>query len=105
MHYVRAPGADEHGARFGDLDEAFGKAHLVLEDDYSFHGSTHAAIEPHGTVARYDGAGRYTLWSATQAPRHVQRGVARALDVAESSIRVIPTAVGGGTWRAPSSSL
>ncbi len=81
---------------FGDPEAGFEEAKVVVEDTFFHPRVTHAAIEPHGTIARYDGAGRYTLWSATQAPRHVQRGVAKALDVAESSIRVIPTAVGGG---------
>jgi len=81
---------------FGDPDEGFRRAEVVVEDTFYHPRVTHAALEPHGTVARYDGGGRFTLWTSTQAPRHVQRGVATALDVAESSVRVIPCAVGGG---------
>jgi len=86
----------EYHHAFGDPDEGFRAAVVVVEDDFFHPRVTHAALEPHGTIARYEGGGRYTLWTSTQTPRHVQRGVAEALDVPESSVRVVPGAVGGG---------
>jgi 4-hydroxybenzoyl-CoA reductase subunit alpha len=81
---------------FGNPEAGFEAADLVVEDSFFHPRVTQAAIEPHGAIGRYDGEGRYTIWTSTQTPRHVQRGVALALGVPERLIRVIPCAVGGG---------
>lgn len=80
---------------FGDPDAAFRSAVVIVEDEFKHPRVTHAALEPHGTVAVHEPGERYTLWTSTQTPRHVQQGVARALEVEESAVRVIPCAVGG----------
>jgi 4-hydroxybenzoyl-CoA reductase subunit alpha len=96
IHHDRPRNIDkEYHHVFGDPDQGFAEADVIVEDTFFHPRVTHAALEPHGTVALYE-SGRYTLWTSTQTPRHVQRGVAIALDVPESAIRVIPCAVGGG---------
>jgi carbon-monoxide dehydrogenase large subunit len=57
-----------------------------------------SAIDPRGSIARYDPAtGEYTLWSTTQAP-HVHRLLLAAfvLGVPEQKIRIIAPDIGGG---------
>jgi 4-hydroxybenzoyl-CoA reductase alpha subunit len=80
---------------FGDVDAALSEADVVVEDDYSFHGTTHAAIEPHCAVASYSADGVLTLWSSTQITHYLQRAVARVVGVPESRVRVIQPCVGG----------
>ena len=80
---------------FGDLDAAFASADVVLEDDFVFHGSTHAAIEPHCAVARASADGLVTLWSSTQITHYVQREVSRVLGIPQSRLRVIQPVLGG----------
>ncbi|MEZ6020988.1 MAG: molybdopterin cofactor-binding domain-containing protein [Planctomycetota bacterium] len=80
---------------FGDLDGAFEGADLVLEGDYSFHGSTHGMIEPHCAVAQVDSAGLLTLWSSTQITHYVHRALAHVLDLPAHRIRVIQPCLGG----------
>jgi 4-hydroxybenzoyl-CoA reductase subunit alpha len=80
---------------FGDLDAAFASADVVLEDDFVFHGSTHAAIEPHCAVARASADGLVTLWSSTQITHYVQREVSRVLGIPQSRLRVIQPTLGG----------
>ena len=80
---------------FGDVDAALEQAHLLVEGDYTFHGTTHAPIEPHCAVARCDASGLLTVWSATQVPHYLHRTLARVLDMPERAIRVIQPAVGG----------
>jgi 4-hydroxybenzoyl-CoA reductase subunit alpha len=46
---------------FGDVEAQVANADLVIEDDYSFHSSTHAAIEPHCAVAQPNSDNRITL--------------------------------------------
>jgi 4-hydroxybenzoyl-CoA reductase alpha subunit len=80
---------------FGDLEQGFRSADLVVEEDYSFHGTTHAAIEPHCAVAQASADGVLTLWSSTQITHYVQRALARALGLSEARIRVIQPCLGG----------
>jgi 4-hydroxybenzoyl-CoA reductase subunit alpha len=80
---------------FGDPEAGFAAAQVIVEDDFFHPRVTHAALEPHGAVGRYEGDDAYTVWTSTQTARHVQRGVAIALGVPERKVRVIPCAVGG----------
>ncbi len=80
---------------FGEVDESFDSADVVVEGDYSFHGSTHGAIEPHCAVAQVDAAGLLTLWSSTQITHYVHRALALVLDLPAHRIRVIQPNLGG----------
>ncbi len=86
----------EYHHSFGDSVRGLAEADVVVADTFYHPRVSQAATEPHGTLARFDGADHWTIWTSTQTPRHVQRGVALALDVPAESIRVIPCAVGGG---------
>jgi len=80
---------------FGDIEEALEGSDVVVEDDYSFHGSTHTAIEPHCAVAQYSADGVLTVWSSTQITHYVHRALARVLELPAHKIRVIQPALGG----------
>lgn len=81
---------------FGDVDAQLAEADLVVENDYYFHSTTHAAIEPHCAVATFGNDGRLTLWSATQITHYVHRALSRVLEMDPAKIRVIQPDVGGG---------
>jgi 4-hydroxybenzoyl-CoA reductase alpha subunit len=80
---------------FGDVDTALSHADAVVEGDYFFHGTTHAAIEPHCAVAQYAAAGVLTLWSSTQITHYVHRALAHVLGLPAHRIRVIQPCLGG----------
>jgi len=80
---------------FGAVDAALSSADVVVEDDYFFHGSTHAPIEPHCAVATYSPEGVLTLWSATQITHYVHRALAQVLELPAHKIRVIQPCLGG----------
>jgi 4-hydroxybenzoyl-CoA reductase subunit alpha len=80
---------------FGAVDEAFAGADVVLEADFSFHGSTHTPIEPHCAVAQVSADGLLTLWSATQITHYVHRALAAVLEWPAQKIRVIQPCLGG----------
>jgi len=80
---------------FGDVDAAIDGADVVVEGDYSFHGTTHTAIEPHCAVATYSADGLLSVWSSTQITHYVQRALARVLELPESRIRVVQPCLGG----------
>ncbi len=81
---------------FGDADAAFEAAPLVVAGDYFFHGTSHAAIEPHCAIGELGRDGLLTVWSATQVPHYLHRALARVLELPPNRVRVIQPAVGGG---------
>ncbi|MCA9001267.1 MAG: molybdopterin-dependent oxidoreductase, partial [Planctomycetes bacterium] len=80
---------------FGEVDEQLVASHVVVEGEFSFHGSTHGAIEPHCAVAQVDPKGLLTLWTATQISHYVHRALAHVLDLPAHRIRVIQPNLGG----------
>jgi len=86
----------ETSLEFGDVKEGFAQADHIQEDTYFFQGNTHAALEPHATVASMGDDGRLTVWSSTQVPHYLHRILAKVLELPAGQIRVIATAVGGG---------
>lgn len=80
---------------FGDVEAGLAQAATVVEGDYSFHGTTHAAIEPHCALARYGADGLLTLWSSTQITHYVHRALARVLGLPAHRIRVVQPCLGG----------
>jgi len=75
-----------------------------VEEDYSFHGTTHTAIEPHCALAQVSADGLLTLWSSTQITHYVHRALSRVLQWPAHKIRVIQPCLGGafGGNRTPS---
>ncbi|MCC6409530.1 MAG: molybdopterin-dependent oxidoreductase [Planctomycetes bacterium] len=80
---------------FGAIDQALATSDVIVEDEYTFHGTTHAAIEPHCAVAQYSADGVLTVWSATQITHYVHRALARVLELAPHRIRVVQPCLGG----------
>ncbi len=80
---------------FGEVDEAFAAAAVVVEGDWHYSGSTHAPIEPHCAVASWDADGRLTLHSSTQVMHYLHRELARVLELDPQDVRVIQPTLGG----------
>lgn len=80
---------------FGDVDGAFASAAATVQGTWDYAGSTHAAIEPHCAIARWDGNGGLELWSSTQVMHYVHRELARQFDLPPSRIRVYQPTIGG----------
>ncbi|HEV3316728.1 MAG TPA: molybdopterin cofactor-binding domain-containing protein, partial [Candidatus Angelobacter sp.] len=87
---------------FGDPDRGFAEADLVVEHRYLAAEVTHAAMEPHCTLASFEidsqtgKPGRLTVWSSTQVPYYLQHKLSIVLELPMSQIRVIKPLVGGG---------
>lgn len=75
--------------------EATSGATRVFEHAYNFPPIHHYAVEPHGCIASWDGAG-LTLWSATQNPFLIRRAMADTFQLPMSRVRVIVPTIGGG---------
>lgn len=85
----------EYHHDFGNVEEGFQTADHVRNDSFFCPRVTHAAMEPHSTVANYD-ANKLTVWSSTQTPYYLHRTIALVLGMPMSRIRVIKPLVGGG---------
>ena len=82
---------------FGDLEKGLAEADLAVSERFVCAEVTHAALEPHSTLADYDPqAGRITVWSSTQVPYYLHLTLANVLSLPHEKIRVIKPLVGGG---------
>src|SRR5436309_6485581 len=87
---------------FGDPDQGFREADRVIEGRYLANEVTHAAMEPHSTLASFEldsqtgQLGRLTVWSSTQVPYYLQHKLSIVLEMPMAQIRVIKPLVGGG---------
>ena len=79
----------------GDVEKAFKEADYTDKHYYQTQQMVHAAIEPHGAVAKYEN-GEWTIWTTTQGAYVSRYWIAWGLGVPESSVRVIKPMVGGG---------
>src|SRR5712692_7082910 len=87
---------------FGDPDKALAEADYVAEGRFIANEVTHAAMEPHSTLAAFEldphtgKLGRLTVWSSTQVPYYLQHKLSLVLEMPMAQIRVIKPLVGGG---------
>jgi len=81
--------------RHGDPEAGFASADLIVEETYITPPASHAALEPHGVIAQWEGR-RLTVWSTTQAPFAVQEALAEIFGIPRESVRVIAPPLGGG---------
>ncbi|UCC26449.1 MAG: molybdopterin-dependent oxidoreductase [Gemmatimonadales bacterium] len=80
---------------FGDVAGQIQGSEHVIECEYYFEGTTHAAIEPHCAIGLASGDGRLTVWSTTQVPHYLHRELARVFEVDPAMVRVLQPPVGG----------
>ena len=87
-----APGRPrEHG----NVDQAFGECAAVIEGFYTTPVQIHHPMETHGTTASWTDDG-LTSWASTQGISSVRDGLAGALQLDQSKVRVITEFMGGG---------
>jgi 4-hydroxybenzoyl-CoA reductase subunit alpha len=92
----------EYHHSFGVPDRGFAEADYVHEARYIANEVTHAAMEPHSTLAAFEPdphtgeLGRLTVWSSTQVPYYLQHKLSLVLNMPMAQVRVIKPLVGGG---------
>ena len=86
---------------FGDPDAGFAQADAIVEGRYIAQEVTHAAMEPHSTLAYFEfdaqtgEEGRLIVQSSTQVPYYLQHKLSIVLEKPMQQIRVIKPLVGG----------
>src|SRR6187455_655344 len=80
----------------GEVDAAFAKADVVVEETYEFGRHTGVTLEGRALLADYNAADNaLTVYHSTQAPHMMQDIFSRHLDLPEGNVRVIAKDVGG----------
>ena len=77
------------------VDEAFARAHQIVEDRFTTNRQYQAYLEPKAAVATY-ADGRYTIHTSVQHPYNVRERTAQLLGVGVSAVRVVGHTIGGG---------
>ncbi len=79
----------------GDVDAGFAAADAVVERTFRTGCQIHTPMEPHGSVASWEGA-HLTVWDTTQGVFAVRAELAQALGLPLANVRVISHYMGGG---------
>ena len=113
VSYERAPGAYDLAAAMssavrpakliggpsdsavGDFATAFESAPVKLDAMYTTPDESHAMMEPHATMAQWDGD-KLTLWTSTQMVAWLVADLVKTLKIAKENIKVISPFTGGG---------
>jgi carbon-monoxide dehydrogenase large subunit len=81
----------------GDVARALAGADIRLTETFRHARCSSSPMEPRGVMASVDPVdGTLTVWASTQAPHLMRSGLAEALRLPESRIRILCPAVGGG---------
>jgi len=81
--------------RVGDFEGAFARAPVTLDETYTTPDESHAMMEPHATIASWEGD-RLTLWTSNQMIAWGKRDVAKTLGIPADRVRLDSPYVGGG---------
>ena len=79
----------------GDFAGAFAAAPVQLDVTYTTPLQTHAMMEPHATLAVWQGD-KLTLYTANQLLNEGQKNVAKTLKIPEDNVRLVSYYIGGG---------
>ena len=80
----------------GNVEAAFAKADLVIEDTFEFGRHTAVSLESRAVLANYDKAtGKLTITTSSQCPHMIQRVFARTLGLPDHMVQIIAPDVGG----------
>ena len=79
----------------GDLDQAMRDADATVDQIYRTPGHNSAAMEPHCSIASWDG-GKLTLWGSYQMLNYNVKELADALGVDPDNVQMVSPYVGGG---------
>ncbi|KQM19426.1 aldehyde oxidoreductase molybdenum-binding subunit PaoC [Novosphingobium sp. Leaf2] len=93
-------GAAEQGGEnaptaVGDFEGAFASAPVKLDATYTTPDQSHSMMEPHATIAQWDGDG-VTVWTSNQMVAWGKKELAATLQIAPEKVRLVSPYIGGG---------
>ena len=82
-------------SKVGDFEGAFAKAAVRLDATYETPDQSHAMMEPHATIAAWEGD-HLTVWTSNQMIAWAAEDLAKTLGIGKDRVRVVSTFIGGG---------
>lgn len=79
----------------GDFDAAFARAPIQLDVTYRTPDQSHAMMEPHASIAAWNGD-ELTLWTSNQMINWGRQDMARTLGIPADKVRLDSPYIGGG---------
>lgn len=81
--------------RVGDFEAAFAAAPVQLDATYRTPDQSHAMMEPHASIAAWDGD-QLTVWTSNQMIDWGTGDLARTLGIPKARVRLVSPFIGGG---------
>ena len=81
--------------RVGSFESAFAASPVRLDEVYTTPDESHAMMEPHATIAAWNG-GKLTLWTSNQMIAWGKGSIAKIFGISPTDIRMTSPFVGGG---------
>lgn len=82
-------------SKLGDFDAAFAAAPVKLDVEYVTPNQIHAQMEPHATIASWEGDG-VVLYTANQMLNRGQKALGSVLKLPPEKVRIVSPYIGGG---------
>ncbi|QOT71340.1 xanthine dehydrogenase family protein molybdopterin-binding subunit [Sphingobium fuliginis] len=79
----------------GDFEAGFAKAAVKIDQHYTTPDQSHAMMEPHATIAAWNGD-KLTLWTSNQMIAWSVGEMAATLKISKENIRLVSPYIGGG---------
>ena len=94
---AKPSGKDDEPAdsRVGDFDSAFAAAAVRLDATYTTPDQSHAMMEPHASIAAWQGD-KLSLWTSNQMVAWSVGDMAKTLGIAKEKVHLMSPYVGGG---------
>lgn len=92
---ANTPPKDTPDKNIGDFAAAFAAAAVKLDATYSTPDQSHMAMEPHASLAVWEGD-QLTVWTSNQMIAWCRTDLAATLKIAPEKVRVISPYIGGG---------
>ncbi|UPG73122.1 xanthine dehydrogenase family protein molybdopterin-binding subunit [Roseomonas gilardii subsp. gilardii] len=89
------PSEDSPDRTVGDFAQAFDAAPVRLDETYSTPDQSHAMMEPHATIAAWDGD-RVDVWLSNQMIAWTTGDLAKTLGIPREKVRLRSPYIGGG---------
>ncbi|WP_267354096.1 MULTISPECIES: aldehyde oxidoreductase molybdenum-binding subunit PaoC [unclassified Methylobacterium] len=81
--------------RHGDFEGAFAQAAVRLDQTYTTPDESHAMMEPHATIAAWQGD-KLTVWTSNQMIAWTKGSIPKILGIPKENVRVDSPYIGGG---------
>ena len=92
---VTPKGSDPAESKVGDFEGAFASAPVKLDANYSTPDQSHAMMEPHASIAAWDGD-KLNVWTSNQMIAWGKKDLAKTLNIPQQNVRLISPYIGGG---------